>query len=61
MNCVLYLLVNSMVVQHIKVSRSNKKEVEKLLASRERDITPYFILGIVLLVALVGFILKIIL
>lgn len=59
MNKELLFLANSMVVQHIKVNRKNRTAVEKLIAEREKDWTAYLILGIVLVVALAGFVLKV--
>ncbi len=58
MNKDLIFLTNSMVVQHIKVNRKNKVAVERLIAEREKDWTAYLIVGIVIVVALAGFILK---
>ncbi len=58
MNKNLIFLTSSMVVQHIKVNRKNKVAVERLIAEREKDWTAYLVLGIVLVVAVAGFILR---
>ena len=58
MNKNLIFLTSSMVVQHIKVNRKNREAVEKLIAEREKDWTAYLVLGIVLVVAVAGFILR---
>ena len=58
MNKELIFLTSSMVVQHIKVNRKNKVAVERLIAEREKDWTAYLVLGIVLVVAVAGFILR---
>lgn len=58
MNKEIMFLTNSMVVQHIKVNRKNREAVEKLIAEREKDWTAYLVLGIVLVVALAGFVLR---
>jgi predicted Co/Zn/Cd cation transporter (cation efflux family) len=58
LNKELLFLANSMVVQHIKVNRKNREAVEKLIAEREKDWTAYLVLGMVLIVAVAGFVLR---
>ena len=40
------------------MNRKNREAVEKLIAEREKDWTAYLVLGIVLVVAVAGFILR---